>query len=647
MNIRELPEGAVVRSVDEYTLKQTGEIDLIAPERLYVRMVDSEYAHVRGIDVGIMCYAKREPPNLAIRSNRYWVYPDSLKTNRRSLVVGLLERAYCADWRQSTFTSKVQAIVSVVYWCDSNGRSSFSDSVEESISAYQEYSDYLHRAVLSRRMTRLAASVKQKAFLFAIELCFGADAVVAARRSIARIKPERKHTRAPEERDVKLYVDTLLSIVRSLPRQLMSGDPFPFRLDMPGYTTYYFHSKGKNIRTPYFTPICNVYNFEEGRLATYEEYRANGGSPEDTSAYRSNALSNLRDAAKTLAACNADLTCEPRIRAAAFVLNAYASLFLLLTGANPSQFVLLQHSEALELAEGSAKKELTSVKFRARGKIVRYPVGGKQGLRLLREYLAFRSWLLGGKQFEYLFFGLSKTGITPSRLGNSFQSTFFLSRLRGKYLPKDSVNITPTAGRKYKSVVLHELKNKPEVVAGVLGHSVGVNVQRYSHGSKSVQASEFTLHWEAVRAAASRVKTMDSPAIAHDTSIVSGHCENSGKPVEISPDVPIKPNCKTQHGCLYCEHYSCHADEEDVQKLLSMLYVMKAVREQSRDPDHADNLLRDLCIRVDFILEAVEKTSIEAAEMVAKMRKEVNEYGRLTPFWEERMERYEAMGVVL
>ena len=90
----------------------------------------------------------------------------------------------------------------------------------------------------------------------------------------------------------------------------------------------------------------------------------------------------------------------------------------------------------------------------------------------------------------------------------------------------------------------------------------------------------------------------------------------------------------------------CLADEEDVHKLLSLQYVVNAVREATADLQHAEKLFKDLSVRIEFILEAVSKRSEDGSALVAEVKYRVQELGDLTPFWENRLQRYEKVGVV-
>lgn len=46
-------------------------------------------------------------------------------------------------------------------------------------------------------------------------------------------------------------------------------------------------------------------------------------------------------------------------------MKAYAGIFLLITGASPTEFEQFTYEEALEVEKSPIKKELSSVKFRA------------------------------------------------------------------------------------------------------------------------------------------------------------------------------------------------------------------------------------------------------------------------------------------
>jgi len=62
--------------------------------------------------------------------------------------------------------------------------------------------------------------------------------------------------------------------------------------------------------------------------------------------------------------------------------------------------------------------------------------------------------------------------------------------------------------------------------------------------------------------------------------------------------------------------------------------------------NHADRLFRDLSVRIEFLLDEISKLSDTACAMVNAVKRRVFDLGELTPFWENRLQRYEMMGVV-
>ena len=91
----------------------------------------------------------------------------------------------------------------------------------------------------------------------------------------------------------------------------------------------------------------------------------------------------------------------------------------------------------------------------------------------------------------------------------------------------------------------------------------------------------------------------------------------------------------------------CHADDEDIRKLLCLKYVLMAVRKTAVEYERADQLFRGLCVRIEAILKGIEDLYPELKQTIESIREEVFDLGILTPFWEARLDRMEEMGVVL
>ncbi|MNR25106.1 hypothetical protein D3C85_1422350 [compost metagenome] len=175
-----------------------------------------------------------------------------------------------------------------------------------------------------------------------------------------------------------------------------------------------------------------------------------------------------------------------------------------------------------------------------------------------------------------------------------------------------------------------------------MNHTVSTNTRDYTHTTIERQEAEFGGYWQSIRKAAEIVRDRAS---SNSLSTASGHCDAFNDPTPAGGLIPIQPDCKTQFGCLYCSHYICHSDEQDVHKILSLQYVINAVRDASTDLHHAEALFRDLSVRIEFVLDAIGNSSAEGADIVKRIKRKVHDLGVLTPFWEKRLQRYEKLGV--
>jgi len=342
-----------------------------------------------------------------------------------------------------------------------------------------------------------------------------------------------------------------------------------------------------------------------------------------------------------------------RLQMAALAAKAYFSLFMLITGASPTELEQFSYDDALEVDKSVLKKELSAIKFRARGKKTGYVLGRKEGLSLLRDYLKLREWILNGRYFDKLFFKVvirKSVGsqLVVSDLDAGSALTRFHSSISGVFIDARYPKITSSKARKNKSSAQHAAGLSLDTVAEAMNHTSAVNISSYAEATIEQQESEFGNYWGSVRKAAQMVRDRHEVAPKEADSTATGRCEafNSPAPVSDSGAVVIEPNCRNQYGCLYCAHYFCHSDEEDMHKLLSLQYVINAVRDTAQDSSHAEALYKDLSIRIEFILDAMADRSESIAQMLVRMKRKVFEFGVLTPFWESRLQRYEHMGVV-
>lgn len=616
--------------------------EFIRPERILLDLKGSSRA--KPIDIGSWCYTVRETRGTAdtrqeIRPKRVDIA--SLLPSRRELVRSIADWIYVSGNRDETIHSTIRNIHFILDWADENNASNAFESAERARVAYAEFTDHLiYLMLVKERIGVNTASRHQKVFKLLAKIMFASEAsyITASAQAIVE---QKTALAAPSQADVSRFISFLVPFARSLRQAVMEQD-FPFHVDCGGDAAMIVPTNAKPVFSPYASIYGGYYDTENYRAYSYTEhldYCEKAGKKPESQSHYSRFEGNLESAN--------DKYSLYRLSWAQKVIRAYANIVQMLTGMNSGQLVSLEFEGAFEVADYRVKKELVEVKFRANGRKVAYAIGGNHGLKVLREYLEFRKWHLGDRECEWLFFcDLGRGGLVdPVPLRSDFQARLYI-QLRGKFFPASIKNISPGAARKNKSIVMRQLGIPSAAVAGALNHSEETGRAHYSLPSIDVMESELGNYWDAVMQSVSAIN-IASPEEEGDYDIVSGHCKDKGIPVVAVDEPSIDPACNKQYGCLYCANYVLHADEEDIRKLLSLKYVVSAVRDMAVEYRRADELFKGLCLRVGGLLERLSVEYPAMEEPIKRIEKEVFDLGILTPFWEARMARYEELGVVL
>lgn len=638
--------------------------EILRPEQVLLSLPESSSA--KPIDIGCFCFSSRMKRTPGWNTNREIralpVVLGSFIEHRREFVARYLDKVAVSGLRDESINSNIRTLRRVFDWIDANDHTDFLASEEAAEQAYISFSDYLyHQIQIDKLGVNTAANWQKVLIKHVIGLMFP-DAEYRIKRKTYHIKEQNSVVCAPSSHDVREYLDYLVPFVRGL-REALMNDDFPLKIKDGKCDIHLFSSTNSPAYSPSIhgedSSIFGIFDLGNGRLLSMEEYiehkatqsLANNPDIKSTKSEIRNAYkSEYRRSLKSFNAANSDKKNSfYRIFWAQKVIRGYAQLLQFLTGMNTTQLINLKYEDAASVSKGDVKKDLVAIKFRARGRVESYPLGGRKGLKCLREYLEFRDWLLDGKQCDLLFFtNLDRCGVrnSPVPLNSSFQSRLY-KQLKGKLFPEHIKNISLSAARKYKNIALEHIGATEEVAAGLLNHSLNTNRRHYSAPNIDDSTRELAKFWGAVKRSAEQVKVLASDADFSDQEITVGHCEDLGNPKALNQDSPLTPNCRTQFGCLYCENYVLHADAEDLRKLMCLKYVIEAVREQADEFQAADNLFRGLCLRIEVVLERMITLYPEMNETTDAVRKEVFDLGILTPFWESRLSRYEEMGVLL
>jgi hypothetical protein len=617
----------------------------LRPERIRIQLDKKISAFP--LDVGSFSYEMRA------RKDRTDYHKDtctkvvlsSFSEQRRELVRCILE---CFSYQKShsTILNIFRHYRTIFDWCDQNGHADAFVYADAVVPAYQLFTQHLNHRISFNELKPASASKLQEIFSQLAKIRFPASAQNIRRTAIPIIRKNPPSEVPPSENNFHAYFSTCLAVARQLSEFVLNNDNFPFVFQHRGIEVVHFPSTRGRI-TSLSNRLVPLYNQAERRISTIEEYL--NLSPKST---RQTAAKGVRDSQLNLDSANSNPHHSSRLGLASLATRAYSCALLCIIGASPSEFIQFDFEEALDIERSPMKKEFSSVKLRAGGKKTRYAIGRKNGLTILREYIKLREWILDGKKFDKLFFVIDGTGPVkandnPYELMVLFTSLYYRS-VHSVYLDPNIPNITATSIRKYKSSILHLLGTSTTDVADVLNHTVSTNIKHYSEARIEQQQNEFGNFWQSVRRAAELVLERSRDRETNLLSTATGHCDDFNNPrPESSTAAPvIEPNCRAQYGCLYCENYICHADEIDMHKLLSLQYVINAVRNTAQDIIHAETLYKDLSIRIEFILEALSKRSEASTNLIKRIKYKVHELGELTVFWELRLQRYEKLGVV-
>jgi hypothetical protein len=624
--------------------------ELLYPENLRIQLERS--VRVNPYDLGSIAFSMREQvySNSSQAKRPYFVEPKSLKKPRCEFLRNLYDHFFISCREHSTILYDINQFKKIINWCDRNSFEDLFDSISSARRAYVGYVSELKHLIKVKegKFTPRTGVDLQRSMEKMFDICFGAGRTSQIYAGITKIKGKRIPSKPPKDAQVSYMVKAAIAVATQFKDFVISSNPFPFSLKMPEYETYIFPANGRNKNTPYSSPCGPIYNVAEGRISTVEEYQ----SESKASVSISCATRAVEDALGKLEEVNNDSRHEQRMKYATLAMQAYMQLFIILTGIYPSEIRQLEFDEDYKADRDLFKNDYRAVKFRANSKTVVYSLGDQYGYNMFKAYLELRDWVLNGQEQKYVFFICSKKGDTGkyndtyAQLSRSDCNRFCKRLKEGKYVNQSIKNISARAARKYKNLLLSELKEEQEIAASLLGHSIETNSRDYMETTPDRQTKELESYWQAMRKARNniKIKFIDSD---NEKSIPVGHCEDDNNPSPAHDNVPIEPNCKTQYGCLYCENYTCHADEEDIHKLLSLLYVLTEIRKFAIDLSKADSLFKELSIRIRFILNSMKAKSDELLKLVEKMENRVLKLGVLTPFWERRLSLYEDMGVIL
>lgn len=632
----------VVRETVIVTLRDLVEKDYLHPEKITVSL--SKAGKKQPVDLGAIAYVKRKFVQGQNHSanNPYLVIEESLIKHRRVFLRNLIEYIVTSGYQETSVVAIIGRVRRAFNYIDDRAFSaSFLKDTEQSEIAYREVSKELKHKINSNLLTPRQAEITQVNIAFIIQVAHGKQAADFMVANTVKFVGDVTVTAPRERKELKYAYNIYKSLAEELTSLLVKEKDLPFLLRLPDYTTYLFPYATHRV-TPYCNRPTYAYNHELGRLVTEQEYFKK--CPEKKEA---ELRENLKRTTKRLQDANLDPRAKCRRAFAATAMQSYQMLFMMLTGAYASEIAQLKFDGQLEFEKSVISKSYRAIKFRAAGRIVQYDLASGS-VSLFRQYLKLREWVLDGRKESFLFFGLQVKSWVPVPVCESAIRSFQRRKIIGIFMPENFEMLTARQFRKTKSLFLHE---QPDIdrktVADVLNHSEETNERSYMEVSPEKARDELTSYWEAAHEASKHIQDVESEQSCAHKPIAAGHCDDYQNPQPAIESPPIEPDCRKQYGCLFCTHYICHANEdEDIHKLFSLLYIVTGVLNSVTDTGKANELFLMLSARVRQILLQIKMKSQIGCEKVDKIGEQVFKLGELTPYWENRLQRYEALGLI-
>ncbi len=613
--------------------------ELLRPEQTIVR-----FAHSRTIDVGALCYLKREESSRGKRRTDRGlrvVYASRVSSRVTAVrkLVRLISDQVLEGVTPETLRDRYSRFIPFMRWADESNFVTVLENRGTARKAFAAYVAHLRdRVARNDGLTNNAGARQQDCVLVVLEDLLGIEDLARGLNLLRTNHRSTKSTTPPDEAAQGRVLDLCTSLFNGICTLTLEKATYPHRLVMPPITglpedTLWVQPTTQWFKTPAillerhgkWTPSWG-YDFANGRVATLDELRAQGALKSD--AIRRTAI---RNACAQIAAANADLN-HPHRRALAGVgMNSFLMLFLAQTGMNWAQLRALPWSD--DFVVESSRQAFRTIKARAGGKTVAFelPIAF---MPFFRKFLELRQFRLQGRECEFLFFvsGTRGTGDLV-QMGYHVSSVYKTFQRMDPGLPR----VLPREWRAAKSDWLVR-NTDPATAALVLQNTEKTVLRSYAEGSETVAMEEMGAFLDGVSAT-----VVDRSAQLPDsTSRAVGKCVKYGEPVA-QEGAAIEPDCRGPEGCLFCDKFKLHADEVDTRKLLSCRYCIQQTTSAMGTEERFQQRVSPVIKRIDTLLAEI---STRDAAMVETIAKEVEQEGKLSPYWAAKLEMLMELGLV-
>lgn len=620
---------------------------ILHPEQVILKISDSYN------DLGAFCYAMRSEKHRKPGQPCEVELGGSFLQQRPKQVLQLIKAlsSLLTDGGMSLRTAQCYAssLRTFLNWADTNGLHDCLSGGDATRKAYAGFAEdtcerYRRQEIGESQHNNLIRNVHEL-----LEATTGLEGLYRSTRKVKKRRNPNGGTEPLAPHDFAHAVALNQALFDGLSDLVLEKRPFPYKLMLPASLEW-----AENHLWLFPTQIWRLpphqwgnerekrghpnwaCDYAAGRLATPDEIAhryANG--PYSSSPHKS-AREAIRKAQALIDAANDDERNSYRMMLAMFAHNAFLSLFFCNTGANEA--VARQIETDGEIDANTLNQQFRSIKHRAGGKSITLTVP-TTFMPSLRRFMELRRWLLNGKSFPYLFFTLGHHNAKPPRQ----IVTASLESLYANVLRSIDPQLPRMGSRKLRASVAdwYQRNHDVSVTAKVLQNTEGVAQKNYDAGSTIDQYDDLSLFLNSVSESAKRQRVTQNKATDSQPLEEGGCCDGFGHPEALADHVPVKPDCKSSQGCLFCVHRVLVACEEDARKVASAAFVMEQV---IFGPKH-EEALRPLILKCDNDLKKIADFG-NCSAMVERVRKDVFQNSNLTPFFADKYQLFLELGVI-
>jgi len=622
------------------------EVQLINISAIRINFEDTKKFY----DIGALVYTDRKASpesNRYLKRGvasycRYKVNSQTYRKSRKVPVERYIEYLYIEAKKgmaPRTLEMKSRIPMRFILWCDDNGFEACLDSLANARGAFRAYIDHLehqHKIYDPSNKVGLASSTATSyqntvlTFLL-VALEIKEISLIDGLRLLVKKGNEANTVLAIDHETLGRNLAIWCYLFRNISNFVLSNKKYPFNLPLPEENVWVF---------PCANPFLTQRQITKRRNTAASLFRTTGRAIEaDDSELHINLTpkvkSQIKRFKKQLDNANSDFRHSQRYRLGKIAHDAFFMMFMLYTRTRSDIRLIKWNSDAS--VETSKSVGFKVIKARAKGRTCEYQITARF-LREFNQYLKLRRWLLDDQSFDYLFLRLDKYGKpkqTPISTAEEFNSVVIQH-----LIDSDFPVVTPSQCRASGA---DHIINKYDIAtaASMLQNKESTLKKYYANGNHQRASKQITTFFKKLRDKIIYVREKTPSHI----EVPTGYCSEFGQP-KAEAKTLIEVDCRTPQGCLFCDNYAVHADKIDIRKLLSLEYVIKETKILANNIEHFESIYGELLSRIKSILSEIQQLDKSYELVVSRIRKEVYDDEKLSPYWDNKLRQLVNMGVL-